>query len=305
MLSILIPVYNRNIRELVDELLTQCIKLNIEFEILALDDCSPLLSIRDENAEISHPFFRLIQLKQNIGNAEARNMLAKTARFDWLLFLDADMIPVNDNFIQFYTQFLDKKEFDIISGGIMYKEEHRTEFRLKWLHGRHTEEHQQAKDPFLEIRGNNFLIRKTLFFSNPLGGLPEKYGYVDTHFGLKLKKAGARIKIIENPCWHLGLETTDRFIDKTRMSLRNAYWMKMHEPELAENLRIIKTYRKLEKWHIKGILNLAFRYTAPFILRNIYSENPSLRLFQFYKLGYLCSLSYKKDIPHNHSATIS
>ena len=40
MLSILIPIYNRDVTKLVEELLDQCGKANIPFEILCFDDGS-------------------------------------------------------------------------------------------------------------------------------------------------------------------------------------------------------------------------------------------------------------------------
>ncbi|MCZ2338586.1 MAG: glycosyltransferase [Chitinophagales bacterium] len=40
MLSIVIPIYNQDVRKLVDTLMKQCQKLDINFQILCFDDCS-------------------------------------------------------------------------------------------------------------------------------------------------------------------------------------------------------------------------------------------------------------------------
>lgn len=290
MLSVLIPVYNWDVTDLVNELHRQCLVQNIDFEILALDDCSPNILIKNTNSKIKLGHFKLIELDKNAGNAEARNILARNAEFNWLLFLDADMIPAKENFIQRYLEQIQFNDFDIMSGGILYESNVAPEFRLKWLHGKKTEEQIKDKDPYLEIRGNNFLIRKPIFLANPFGGLPENYGYVDTYFGLKLKQAKARVKIIDNPCYHLGLETNFRFIEKHEKALRNAHWMMKNQPETAENLRVIKIYKRIKNLGLEGGIRKFYLTFRKNMLDNLLSENPSLFVFQLYKLGYICTL---------------
>ncbi len=290
MLSVCIPVFNWDVTDLVNTLHSQCLEANIEFEIMAVDDFSTNLNSKNANSKIELDHFQLIELTENVGNAEARNILARTAKFDWLLFLDADMMPAQDDFIQLYLEQIKENDFDIMSGGILYENEVATEFKLKWLHGKKTEEQIPGKDPYLEIRGNNFLVRKEIFLQNPFGGLPENYGYVDTHFGLKLKASKARVKIIENPCVHLGLETNERFVKKHKKAVRNAFWMMNHQPEMAENLKIIRTYKKIKSLGLTKPIGLLFKKLEKSLLRNLYSENPSLFRFQLYKLGYICTL---------------
>lgn len=290
MLSVLIPVFNKEISELTQTVSRLCEASGVVYEIIAVDDASDDALIRKSNSHIKTDRFSLIELNENVGNAEARNILARTAQYDWLLFLDADMIPVREDFIGRYLQEIQKDDFDIMSGGILYKRENKKEYSLKLLHGEKTEEQIPGKDPYLEIRGNNFLIRKKIFLENPFGGLPEDYGYVDTHFGLKLKKAGARVKIIDNPCYHLGLETNDRFVKKFRKAIRNAFWLYHHDPEMAENLKIVRYYKRLKKTGMTPLAASLFKRFETGLLKNLLSEKPSLFLFQLYKLGYMCTL---------------
>lgn len=290
MLSVLIPVYNWDVSKLVGELHRQCVEQQIYFEILVVDDCSTDVVKKQANEQINLPNFRHISLEKNVGNAEARNILARTAKYNWLLFLDADMIPVRGNFVSLYLAQIQQDDFDIMSGGILYEKEVAPKFRLKWLHGSQTEEQIEKKDPYLEIRGNNFLVRKEIFLQNPFGGLPESYGYVDTHFGLKLKDSQARVKIIDNPCYHLGLETNETFVKKYRKSVRNALWLYHNHPEMADNLRLIQSYKKVRKVGMKKPIGVFFNLFEPLLLRNLYSKNPSLFIFQIYKLGYICTL---------------
>ena len=98
MLSILIPTYNYNAFSLVNEIQKQAKEAGIEFEIICMDDGSKLFL--PENLEINsleNCSFEI--LKNNVGRSAIRNLLAKKASFDNLLFLDSDTIPVENNFI--------------------------------------------------------------------------------------------------------------------------------------------------------------------------------------------------------------
>ena len=90
MLSILIPVYQVKVEKLVVKLIKQCDRCKIEFEILCFDDGSK------ERIKVSNRSIDLlmrvnyVELSENLGRSKIRNRLAKSARYDYLLFLDAD-----------------------------------------------------------------------------------------------------------------------------------------------------------------------------------------------------------------------
>ena len=121
MLSILIPTYNYNTFSLVNELQKQAKETGIEFEILVLDDGSQKLET--ENNKINELDFCSFEiLKENIGRSAIRNLLAKKASFDNLLYLDSDTIPVANDFISNYLIHLNEEE-KIVYGGIQYQKE--------------------------------------------------------------------------------------------------------------------------------------------------------------------------------------
>ena len=104
MLSILIPTYNYNTLLLVKTLQQQAIESKVVFEILALDDASTDKQCSVENKKINaldHCSF--LENEKNIGRTATRNILAKKAKYDWLLFLDADVIPLNHDYIETYA----------------------------------------------------------------------------------------------------------------------------------------------------------------------------------------------------------
>ena len=105
MLSVLIPTYNYNAFLLVKEIHQQLTLGEIDFEIICLDDGSKS-SINTKNEEINKfSFTSFKSLPKNIGRSAIRNLLAKKATYNWLLFLDADVIPVKSNFIKNYIVF--------------------------------------------------------------------------------------------------------------------------------------------------------------------------------------------------------
>ncbi|WP_101775130.1 glycosyltransferase family 2 protein [Pasteurella oralis] len=86
MFSIIVPSYNRKaeIPTLLASLTTQTVH---NFEVIIIDDHSRE-PIEIENR---YPFiYKVIRNTQNVGAAESRNIGAKQASYDWLLFLDDD-----------------------------------------------------------------------------------------------------------------------------------------------------------------------------------------------------------------------
>lgn len=291
MLSVLIPVYNRDITSLVKEIHQQCESLKIEFEIIALDDFSPDLAVRNSNSNLHLNHYSYIQSPENLGNAEARNELSRQAHYDSLLFLDCDVLPVRSDFIKRYLEF--KGEPKIVCGGILYEDLQDNRFSLRWKFGKKHEEIsplESQKNPYLNIRGCNFFIPKAVFHRHPFTTLHASYGYVDTFFALSLQKAGVDAAHIDNPVYHLGLEENKVYVHKFEKSIRNAKWLLKYHPEIAAHLRIVVFYKKMKNIGLDKFIAFLFRILRKPILSNLYSENPSLFLFQVYKLGYLCHL---------------
>ena len=119
MISVLIPTYKYNAYNLVAKIHQQLIKSNINFEIICLDDGSKWQhnSLNEKINTLSHSKFEI--LPNNIGRSAIRNLLAKKAAYDWLLFLDADVMPVKSDFIVTYYRQISKKD-SVFCGGIAY-----------------------------------------------------------------------------------------------------------------------------------------------------------------------------------------
>mgnify|MGYP001565191781 FL=1 len=140
MLSILIPTYNYDVEALVTELHAQSAACDINFEILCYDDGSTNLELIAKNNSINqlkHATYKV--LDSNIGRSAIRNLLAKDANYDLLLFLDADVIPVKNDFISKYTTAFTPST-QLIFGGVNYQDKKpNKEQMLRWAFGRKRE----------------------------------------------------------------------------------------------------------------------------------------------------------------------
>lgn len=292
MLSILIPAYNYNVYPLVAELHEQCLESKIDFEILCQDDAST--NIIEENYKINSLVnCHFERLEKNIGRSAIRNLLAQKTQFENLLFLDADTIPVSKDFIQKYIHQINDSE-KIVFGGIEYqKEKPANEQLLRWLYGNARESlsiEKRNTNPNEKALTSNLLIRKEVFLSNPFDESIIKYGYEDLVFLIHLKKKGIIVKHIDNPTYHLGLETSQEFLNKTKTALENLKLITKNIPLNHSESKILRTYFFLKRFHLVSLILFIFEKTEPKMTTNLLSKKPSILLFDFYKLGYYCGI---------------
>lgn len=293
MLSICIPVYNYSFINLAKALHTQCIDSNIPFEILISDDCSTEDYVQEDVEKFKQlSFTKYLKPKKNLGNDLNRNSLANHAQYEWLLFIDADTMPLDSNFIPTYLKMISDNPADAYSGGIVYDDLRNSNHILKWKHGKSTEEISLNlnEDDYLGFRGNNFLIKKSVFQKVPFVRMAKKYGYIDTVFGINLKLKGYKLKLINNPVIHLGLINSKSFITKTEIALENAIFLASNYPDIAHKIRIIRLYKLLKRLHLTKVVARLFASIKTSLSKQLLSSNPNLYVFQLYKLGYLCKL---------------
>ena len=287
MLSILIPVYNYDVRSLVEDLFFQCKDQNIDFEIICMDDASEesfkqLNSNVVESEKISFHY-----LEQNIGRAAIRNKLVEKSTFNWLLFLDCDTGVPDGLFIKRYIKA--RHMANVIVGGRIYGSSPPEDlsYYFHWKYGSRREvktAEQRSIAPYEGFMTNNFLIEKSVFKTIQFDKGHTGYGHEDTLFGQELKKSAISIAHIENPAIHLGLENTESFIQKSKTALDNL--LKIQSKGVNLNTKIFNKYTQYQ-----SIINwLTTFFPSSFerlIVKNLNSSRPSLKLFDFYRLLYL------------------
>ncbi len=293
MLSICIPVYNHDLNALVSSLHEQGVNLNIPFEIILADDASEK-NYRTQNIKLDQlDHVKYIQLDKNIGRAKIRNLLASKSSFQYLLFIDCDTIVPDDNYLKRYMPYL-KKGIVVCGGTTYYNSLKNKQFRLRWLYGTKREEKtakQRGKKPNRSFMTNNFLIHKELFNKYKLNETISGYGHEDTYFGYQLKKEGISIIHIDNPLIHVGLETSDVFLNKTREAIRNllkAYKYTEHDKEFASMVSLLQAYSRVKQFKIAFFMRFGYKTFKNLMDKNLLGSKPKLWIFDLYKLGYIC-----------------
>lgn len=292
MLSILIPTYNYNVVPLVLELQKQCLECEISFEILVFDDSSKLFF--DENQKInSLENCRFSKNNSNLGRGKNINFLAESAEFEWLLIMDCDTFPTQNNYIQKYISKINENE-KVVFGGIQYKKEKpKKDQLLRWIYGNSRESlsvEKRNSNPNENALTSNLLIEKEVFLSNPFDKSITNYGYEDLVFLSELKEKGVLVTHIDNPTFHLGLETSQEFLEKTKIALNNLNSIAKINPRASSESKILKIYSILNKVYLDSLISCLFKITERKIAKNLLSQKPSLFLFDLYKLGYYCSI---------------
>lgn len=297
MLSILIPIFNFDVTDLVLELNNQALAANVKYEIILLDDASTD-SFREINRNLSQQnHIKYIEETDNIGRSKIRNKLASLASYPYLLFMDCDSQILSPDYIATYLNFCE--EDIVVYGGRVYsrRRPHETELLLRWKHGRSREEFtadERIKSPNKSFMTNNFLISISLFNKIRFNEEMEGYGHEDTLFGYDLKKNNIKVLHIDNPLVHIGLESNSLFLIKTRESIRNLKNIlnqNGYEKLLVEDIKLLVYYKFFRKSKLDLLVRLLFRISERLIVRNLLSKNPNLMVYDLFKLGYLCSIN--------------
>lgn len=296
MISILIPTYNYNTLPLVEELYRQAISESLEFEIIVADDASPVNENTETNSKINQfSNCQFIRNKINLGRGQNRNSLVQKAKYDWVLLMDCDTFPKDKNFIRKYTESIKNQSEKAIFGGIIYYEtKPKKDEMLRWVFGKSREEIPLAKrlsKPFHYTLISNILIQKKVLLLYPFDSELFNYGYEDIVFILGLKREQIAIGHIENPAYHLNLEKSAVFLEKFHSSLENLKLVLDKKIIQPEDTQLTKIYLKLKQWHLVKIVALGFKIFKNIYTKNLLSENPSLFVFDVYRLGYFCQIN--------------
>ncbi|PID27218.1 MAG: hypothetical protein CR982_06380 [Candidatus Cloacimonadota bacterium] len=210
-ISIIIPTFNRekDLKNTIDSIFS-CMK---PYEIIVVNDF-PKRSLKPLNNTI------IINNKSNLGAAGSRNIGAKKASGDILLFLDDDII-VRKNFVEKLKKALIKKSSVVISS-LIYKGD--KNFGLNnYLNSRGAARFKE----FMSIKSNYLTTAFLAIYREDfekVGGFSEKfkgYGWEDTEFGLKLESRGFLLNIIHTDSIHIHNKNVEEWSNQLINSGKN------------------------------------------------------------------------------------
>ena len=262
--------------------------MSLKYEIIVGDDNSSEKKIIKKNSEINKfKNCNYFKLNKNIGRSKIRNLLAKKSKYNYLLFLDADVKITRKNFIEYYLNKINLNT-QVIYGGIVYqKERPESNQILRWKYGIKREALstiKRRKHPHISFLSLNFLInKKTLMLINFNEEIPN-LRHEDTLFSLDLKKEKIFIDHIDNPVIHLGLDTSKHFITKSEEAIDALHIFENKRLINPDEIKILRYVKRL--YILKKIIVVLFKLFKDKMTTNLISDKPSLIIFDIYRLGY-------------------
>lgn len=289
MFSVLIPTFNYNCFPFVRELHIQLLKEKINFEIICFDDGSNSeLNLENEKINsLSNSKFEA--LKINLGRSSIRNSLVREAKHDWILFLDADGFPVENNFIKTYLNNINNfgQNFSGFVGGRVHERKKKKNLRVNF--GIKREELPvdiRNKNPYRFFFTSNIALKKVIFESINFNEKLIGYGYEDLLFGNEMREKKYKISHINNPVYHLNIEDNVVFINKTKQGLNNLFFLKQQKLIHEKDIKILIYFNKIKRLGLKSIMKNKLNF---FINKAI--NTSSLFYYDLFKLSYLLSLN--------------
>lgn len=289
MISILIPVYNRDVTSLVTDLHVQATASGIAFELLVADDASENERSAAANARLEGlPGVRYFFFPQNRGAGTTRQALAAQARYSNLLLIDSDARIVGNSYFARFTAYADGKT--AVFGGIAYAPESRRE-NLRWWYGVNREcvpADEKGNRPNGFLTTFNLLLPKDVFLRE--AGQLSGYGHEDTLLGMQLERDGVRVAHINNPLLHTGLPDNETFLLQTDSAVRNLLTLyRSFEPLslLRKRSRLIRLLDRLRSLGLLRVYAAWFALSERRLRKRLLSGRPSLRDMDLYKLGKL------------------
>lgn len=300
MISVLIPTYNYNIFPLVQKVHTLLEKEKIPFEVICLDDASDNDSFITENKNINqlkNASYHI--LEKNIGRSKIRNLLGKKATYPWLLFLDADVIPIQDDFIKQYIKYINH-EPSVIYGGIRYQSDKPSNKQLlRWQYGKKREAltaQKRKEKPYISFLTLNFMIHKEILSKVPFNESIPNLRHEDTLFSFDLKNKNVPIYHIENPVYHLGIESSRIFLEKSIDSLKPSIFFEQQKLVPNHYIKLNRYYDFFKKMRLLFLIDFFGKLFEKKIEHNLLSDSPSLLFFDLYRLYHFRKLKRHKVI---------
>lgn len=291
-LSIAIPTRNDDCSQTVSKLLEQARReTSLDFEILIADDASDNAEvIRQLNIIGNQEGCRLIRLKENVGRAAVRNMLAREAKYDKVLFIDAGVDINNQDFLK--TYILHANDADIVCGGWKTEvgaETAKANLRAKYeldCEKNHTPL-QRNQHPYRSFRTVNFLVHKDILLNNPFPADMTGYGYEDVVFGKQAEKAGCTVLHIDNPVVYKSYEDNEAFVSKT---IQSVYTLYIYRERIGQYSKLHSIAFRLRKLRLDSLMVFLYKQRSETWKKQLCGNCPSLRMLSLLKLGCYLSL---------------
>lgn len=193
----------------------------------------------------------LIVSDDNLGRSGARNRLLAHAGTDWVLLLDADMLPDGPDFLQHYLDAIEKADGPmLVAGGFSLEQvEIGPETRL---HAAQSERSEclaaavRAEQPGRYVFTSNILVHREVLQAIDFDEGFSGWGWEDVDWGLRVA-ARYPVQHIDNTATHLGLDTDAALMRKYGGSGANFARLVERHPEAADEMSLMRAVRLMQR----------------------------------------------------------
>lgn len=294
MLSICIPIYNLDARNLLNQLAEQAKKLDVPCEIVAIDDGSKpeFKNINSKRESTIHYH----ELDQNVGRAKIRNLFLNHTKFENLLFIDCDSKIMHEDFLSAYIHFIQNNTYKVVCGGSIYSEQPPgKKHKLRWKYGT-LKESRSAKirnqSPNNSFMTNNFMVKRSVLEAIRFDERLTDYGHEDTLFGFRLFQENIPVHHIDNAVLNNEVDTNSEFALKTEKSIANLISILRfldYDKDFIRSVKLLDFYFRIkDKPFTFAMLRFGLLLFFPIIRKSFYKGNcANLGMFDFFKIGLL------------------
>jgi glycosyltransferase involved in cell wall biosynthesis len=284
-LSICIPLYRYDVTKLIDAL-AAC-KSSSLAEIVLYDDGSgdhELLAKLESHAGRVPAAVRIVSAAANRGRAVARNAAFKHARSEWLLLLDADMMPDSESFIEGYLDAIETTwEPAVVVGGYSLKTAPKDKrFALHRWQAEASEclpATTRSVAPGRYVFSSNVLVHRLVLDACPFDQRFAAWGWEDTDWGLRAQQ-WFPVRHIDNTATHMGLDTDKALIAKYASSGQNFVLMTTRNRDEAVKMPLYRMAKRMRRMPFRKQLTGLARKLAQFRLLPLAMRGRALKAWR-------------------------
>ncbi|HUH08946.1 MAG TPA: glycosyltransferase [Brevundimonas sp.] len=251
-LSVLIPFLHDDPTDLLTLLDREAAMLDGRAELILLDDgaadsaLTARLTAQIDNLALP---VRLITLAANEGRSKGRNRLAAAARGTSLLFLDSDMRPDHDRFLQAWTTLARDQAPAVAFGGfslLQAPDDARFAVHRQMAARSDCLPHdRRALQPEKHVFTSNLLVRRDVFEAEAFDPGFSGWGWEDVEWAMRVSRK-FEVVHLDNPATHMGLDTVETLAAKYEQSAPNFARVVARHPDFVTTYPSYRVAKKLK-----------------------------------------------------------
>jgi glycosyltransferase involved in cell wall biosynthesis len=226
---------------------------------------------------------RLMTVNENEGRAVGRNRLAAAARGGSLLFLDSDMRPDHDHFLQTWADLAGSGDTAVAFGGFsLLQAPDASRFAVHRSMAAKSDcisHGKRALQPEKYVFTSNLLVRRDVFDTETFDSGFTGWGWEDVEWAMRVSRR-YKIEHVDNPATHMGLDTVESLAAKYEQSAPNFARVVARHPDFVAAYPSYRIARRLKALPGLKMIRPLFKQAARVSILPVALRAFSLRLYR-------------------------